>query len=100
MVAKSNSRIEQPIPLQQLVSNIGQLGALSFFQRYMRVERVALYAVDEVRQPVTLRIEVGGVNLVNIARKHNLGIFARTGNDGFHLVGRQVLRFVYNEKDV
>ncbi len=51
----------------------------------------------EEAEPVGGGVHIGVVNLVRIAREHDLGAFARAGEDGLDLVGREVLGFVHDE---
>ena len=66
----------------------------------MRVNRVVFDLVDEIGKPVTLRIEVRGVDLVDIASENDLGIFTGPGDNGFHFVWGQVLGFIYDETNI
>ena len=66
----------------------------------MCIKRMVLHVFDKVRKAVALCVEVGGVYLVNIARENNLGMLARTGDDGFYFVRGEVLRLVDDEENI
>ncbi|MNY22218.1 hypothetical protein D3C86_1558140 [compost metagenome] len=54
----------------------------------------------QVRKTVTFRIQVRGINLVNISGKNDLGIFSCSRNDGLDLMRGQVLGFIYNKENL
>ena len=53
-----------------------------------------LEAFSQVGQPGAGRGQVRGVDLCEVAQAHHFGTGAGTGDDGFHLVRREVLAFV------
>ena len=65
----------------------------------MRKQTLALEALDEVAQAIRLRIEVRRVDLIDVAGEDDFGTLSCPGNDGFNLVRRKVLGFVYNKTD-
>ena len=56
--------------------------------------REVLEAFSEVGQPGTGRGQVRGIDLCEVAQAHHFGTGAGAGDDGFHLVRREVLAFV------
>ena len=66
----------------------------------MGVQGMLTDAVDEIGEAVRLCIQVGGINLVDIAGKYDFCALAGPGDDGFHLVGGQVLGFINNKADI
>ena len=60
--------------------------------------RPALKAVDHISQAAAAFGEIGRVDLGEVAQTHHFGAVAGAGNQGFHLLGREVLRFVDNQK--
>ena len=53
-----------------------------------------LETFSQVGQPGAGRGQVRGVDLRQVAQAHHFGTGAGTGDDGFHLVRREVLAFV------
>ena len=53
-----------------------------------------LHTVYHVGQPIGLGIEVGGVDLINVAGKYHFCTFGCTGNNGLYLMRGKVLRFI------
>ena len=53
-----------------------------------------LEAFCQVRQPGTGRGQVRGGDLRQVAQAHHVGTGTGTGDDGFHLVRREVLAFI------
>lgn len=65
----------------------------------MGVEFLAFHAFDEVGEAVGLGVEVGVVDLEDVAGEDDFGAFAGAGDDGFDFVGGEVLGFVDDEVD-
>ena len=53
-----------------------------------------LEAVDHVSQTRTTFGQVGGIDLRDVAQTDHLGTGAGAGDQGFHLLRRQILRFI------
>ncbi len=66
----------------------------------MRVQTLALHPIDEVGQAVRVAVQIRVIDLEDVAREHELGAVAGTGDDGLHLVRGEVLRLVDDEVDV
>src|SRR5690606_9152590 len=86
--------------LEQIVRKIGQIAAFALLQGNVRIQWMVLYVFDEVRKAIALRIQVGGVYLVDVACKNNLGVLASPGNDGFYFVWREVLCLIHDEENL
>jgi len=54
--------------------------------------------VDDVDEAVRRGVHVGVVDLVRVAREHDLRSLAGAGDDRLHLVGREVLRLVDDQE--
>ena len=80
--------------LHQITSQFAQFTALAFHQVDMREEILVPHAVNHIDQSVGLAVQVGLVNLLDIAGEHHLGTFSGTGDDGFDFMRGQVLGFV------
>lgn len=66
----------------------------------MGEEFLAAEFVNHVGEAVGLFVEVGGVDLVDIAGEYDFGVVAGAGDDGFDFVRGEVLGFVDDEEDV
>lgn len=66
----------------------------------MGVDLIVVQPVDQVGEPVALGIQVGCVDLEDVACEDNLRILTGTRDDRFDLVRGQILRFIYNENHV
>src|SRR5690606_1416155 len=86
--------------LKELVRKLGQIAAFALPQGNVRIQWMVLYVFNEVRKAIALRVEVRGVYLVDVARKDNLGVLARPGNDGLYFVGCEVLCFIHDEENL
>src|SRR3569832_1001079 len=83
-----------------LKSVVGQARTLASLQGDMAVVRPALEMVHHVGEAGTAFGEVGRIDLGNVAQAHHLGTWAGTGDQRLHLLGREVLRLVDDEKFV
>ena len=83
-----------------LIGQVGQLAPLPLVEGDVAEEVAALEPVNHIAHAVGLLVEVGRVNLPDIAREDDLGILASPGDDGLDLVRGQVLGFVDDEDDV
>ena len=83
-----------------VVGQIGQRRSLAFFQRDVAVEVFATQPVNEVRQSVGLFVEVGRVDLADVASQDDFRVFTGTRHNRFHLMRCQVLGFVDDEHHV
>ncbi len=52
---------------------------------------------DEIAQTVGLGVQVGMIYLMDIPGKNDLRVLASPGNDGFHLMGGQILGLINND---
>lgn len=87
------------LPLsQQIRRHLRQLGAFAFLQRNMPADPLIPKAFHETRQAVAGKIEVGMVDLLGIPHKHDFTAFSNPGYDRFHLMARQVLSLIHNNK--
>ena len=80
--------------LQMRFGVFGQNRTWHPLQGDVNAVREVLEAFSQVRQPGAGRGQVRGVDLRQVAQAHHFGTGARTGDDGFHLVRREVLAFV------
>ena len=85
---------------QRFRSKISETGTFTAYQSDMTIVGPALEAVDNVSQTGTAFGQVGRVDLRDIAETNDLGPGAGTRNQGFHLLGRQILSLVDNEEFV
>src|SRR6267143_1405121 len=83
--------------LQRFGGVVGEARALAALESYVTGMSPAFHAVDDVGQSGAALGEVGGVDLRDVAQAHHLGSGAGPGDQGLHLLGRQVLRFVDDE---
>ena len=86
--------------LQEPARQVRQLRALTLSQSNVSVAHLPLHAIDQIGEPVALGVEVGRVDLEDVAREHHLGAFPGSGDDGLDLVWAQVLGFVDDEDDL
>ena len=63
----------------------------------MLEQRLPVHLLPEVRQAVGPLVQVGLVDLEDVAREDHLRAFAGAGDDGLHLVRGEVLRLVHDE---
>jgi hypothetical protein len=89
-----------PRQLKVIVRKIGQLRALAFFKRNMRIDGLALEAVDQIGKTIALRIEIWSIDLVNIPGENDLGVVACPRDHGLHLVRGKILRLINNEEHI
>ena len=66
----------------------------------MAVQVFATQPINDVGESIRLLIEVGRVDLTDVARQNDLGVFARPRDDGFDLVGGEVLGLIDDENDI
>jgi hypothetical protein len=64
----------------------------------VRRDLLALEALGDHAETVRGVIDVGVVDLLRVAREHDLGALTAARDDGLHLVGRQVLRLVDDQE--
>ena len=62
----------------------------------MASQALALEALHQPGEAIALGIYIGIVDLVGVAREHEFGSFPHTGDDGFHLMGREVLGLIHH----
>ena len=87
-----------PRALQQIAGQVRQGRALALLQRDVGVDRLPHHAADEVAQAVGQRIEIGMVDLLDVAGEDHLRAFAGPGDDRLDLVRREVLGLVDDEE--
>ena len=75
-----------------------ELRPFALGERDVPDDALALEPLDQVREAVARAVEVGVVNLGSVAGQDELGPLADTAGDGFHLVRREVLRFVHDHE--
>ena len=61
-------------------------------------EALALHAVVAINEAVAARVHVRIINLGGVADEHDFRALADAGDDGFHLVGRELLGLVEDEE--
>src|SRR5438093_4112566 len=83
--------------LQRFGGVVGEARALAALQGHVPRVRPAFHAVDDVGQSGAALGEVGGVDLRDVAQAYHLGAGAGAGDQGLHLLGRQVLGLVDDE---
>src|SRR5882672_6697379 len=83
--------------LQRFGGVVGEARALAALQGHVPRMRPAFHAVDDVGQSGAALGEVGGVDLRDVAQAYHLGAGAGAGDQGLHLLGRQVLGLVDDE---
>src|SRR6266849_1014323 len=83
--------------LQRFGSVVGEARALAALQGHVSRVRPAFHAVHDIGQSGAALGEVGRVDLRDVAQAHHLGAGAGAGDQGLHLLGGQVLRFVEDE---
>ena len=66
----------------------------------MAIQVFATQPVNDVGESIRLLIEVGRVDLTNVARQNDLGVFSRPRDDGFDLVRGEVLGLIDDENDI
>src|SRR3569833_1060037 len=88
------------IGIQDNRSIVGQTRTFTPLQGDMAVVRPALELVHHVGKAGTAFGEGGRIDLGNVAQAHHLGTWAVTGDQRLHLLGREVLRLVDDEKFV
>src|SRR6185295_1096898 len=81
-----------PPALQHLARQVRQLRALALVQIDVGVEPLPLDPVDQVGEAVRVGVQVGRVDLVDVAGENDLRVLARAGDDRLHLVRGEVLR--------
>ena len=74
--------------LQKLTRQVRQFRTFSLLKVDMCVNIVVVHAVNEIRKPVTLSIQVGSVDLENVTRKYNLRIFPGACDNRFYFMRR------------
>jgi hypothetical protein len=80
--------------LEQIAGQVGQRGPLPFFQRDVSIDRLIHHPADQVAQPVGQGVQVGMVDLLNVAREDDFGPVAGPRDDRLDLVRGQVLGLV------
>ena len=82
---KNRARAGKPSPLaralQQHARQVRERRALALLQVDVGVERIALEAVDQVGEAVAVGVEVGRVDLEDVAGEDDLGVLAGAGDD-------------------
>ena len=84
-------------PLQQFCGDVGQGRALAFAEEDVLKEGLAFHLLAQVGEAVGPLVQVGLVNLEDIAGEHHLGALSGAGDDGFYLVRGEVLGLVHNK---
>src|SRR5213082_496432 len=83
--------------LQRFGGVVGEARALAALQRHVPGMRPAFHAVHDIGQAGAALGEVRGIDLRDVAQAHHFGAGAGAGDEGLHLLGRQVLRLVDDE---
>src|SRR5208283_2793696 len=78
--------------LQQIAGQLSQSRALALGQIHVGVDALALHTIDEIAEAIGMRVQIGMIDLEDVAGEHHLGALARAGDDGLHLVRGQILR--------
>src|SRR5450432_113832 len=94
----SRSSVSDTPKLEDVRRELGQRRALALRERDVAREGLALELLDDGREAVRGRVDVGVVNLVRVAREDDLRGFPDARDDGLHFVGRQVLRLVDDDE--
>src|SRR6478672_2230595 len=97
LVSFTMSRLSIAGKLQHFRGVVGQPRTLAATQGHVRAVRPRLEAVDGVSEARRGLGEVGRVDLFDIAQADDLGAGTGAGDQGLHLLGRQVLRLVEDE---
>src|ERR1700744_6110603 len=59
---------------------------------------MVLSFIYQITQPVTFRVQVWCIYLVNIAGEYEFAVLSCPADDCFNFMRRKVLRFIYNKK--
>src|SRR3954467_1656251 len=83
-----------PDLLQHFGGVVGEARTLAASERYVPGVAPVLHAIDDVGKPGGPLGKVGRIDLGDVAEAHHLGARAGPGDQGLHLLRRQVLRLV------
>ncbi len=83
--------------LQKPGGDVRQLRPFALAQENVLEQRLSVHLLAEERQAVGPLVQVGLVDLEDIAGEHHLRALSRPGDDGLYFVRGEVLRLVHDE---
>src|ERR1039458_4295358 len=72
--------------LEEVARQLGQLRSFALGQIDVGVDALPLHLVDEIAKPIGVAVQVGVVDLEDVAGEDQLGAVARAGDDGLNLM--------------
>src|SRR5712692_9935116 len=91
---RHTGQLKRMLGLEHVRRQLRKGAALALGQRDVPGQPLELELVDHVHQAVRGGVHVRVVDLVRVAGEDDLGVVADAGDDGLHLVRREVLRLV------